>query len=82
MSGKLAGYYSEKQSKMTGTKFYATPDGQEVEITTVASVDMDSGSRFDDLQDCGEVTRFIRHGRDPDPYFQRTRTIEPLGPSS
>ncbi len=46
-------FYSAKQAKLTGTAFYRTLDGKEVEVTEVCSEDRHSN--WDDIISLGKV---------------------------
>ena len=63
-------WYSEKQAERRGTTFYTTPDGGEVEVTTVSKDPDSSGVYWDDLQYVGEVERFSHRGRPRPPERQ------------
>ena len=63
-------WYSEKQAELTGTSFYTTPNGGDVEVSTVSKDPESSGSYWDDLQYLGEVERFSHRGRPRPPERQ------------
>lgn len=55
------GLYSATAAATQGTMVFGTPDGREVEITTVT--DDPDADTWPDAVHRGEVTRFIRFGR-------------------
>lgn len=67
----MRGFYSAKMAKLSGTSFYATPDGGEVEVTLAANRTDCCG--WDDFEDRGPITRYLRKGREGEVKF-----LEPL----
>lgn len=59
------GFYSAKQEAFTGTSIYATPEGKEVEITSVLADPEGKGCSWDDKVSLGPVTHWVRYGKQP-----------------
>lgn len=53
-------YYSDKMAERNGTVIYEREDGSEVECTAVETPPHTLG--WDDVQDLGPVTRYLRQG--------------------
>ena len=57
----MMGWFSFKQSELTGTNFYTRLNGGEVEITCITK-DGDHGCGWDDMVFVGEVLDWVRCG--------------------
>jgi hypothetical protein len=62
MVQKLYGFFSYKQLEYTGTMFYSTPDGREVEVTSVAPDQLNESNAWPDKRLVGEVVAMVRRG--------------------
>lgn len=56
----LHGFYSVKQSKVTGVVVYKTPDGKEVEVTSVHDDRNNHGIMWDDVAYIGVVSSYVK----------------------
>lgn len=62
---KLYAVFSEKQRVAAGSNIYRKPDGSEVHVTCVDTVQGCPECKFADKVDLGEVTQWVRAGHSP-----------------
>jgi hypothetical protein len=55
----MKGWYSHQQIELTGTSFYQTVDGKEVEVSSVTNKE----PNFNDVIYVGVVVKWIRQGQ-------------------
>ncbi len=60
----MYGFYSEKQSKLTGTNWYLSRAGNEVEVTVITKNPHEHGCKWSDIRFVAEVTQYLRSGRE------------------
>ena len=60
---KYFGWYSATAAAVYGTKWWSTPDGGKLEITTVLSNDTGEGYYFPDKVLRGEVVEWVSDGK-------------------
>lgn len=68
---KMYGFFSYQQMAYTGTHIYSTPDGREVEVTSVALDQVNPSNAWPDKRLVGEVVSLVRRGSEPTNYFQK-----------
>jgi hypothetical protein len=72
---KRYGYYSRMAADISGTVWWSTPDGKQIEITAVL-VDADGGGYvFPDRFLRGEVVAFVKDGRSAKPSLHRRQPL-------
>jgi hypothetical protein len=59
----MYGWFSEKSLSVSGTSFYLTEDGTEVEVTCITDDPEGKEYHWDDKQFLGKVVQWSRHGR-------------------
>ena len=64
-SDRIYGWFSLKGSEY-GTSFYETPQGGSVEVTCIYTSKTDPPEGWDDYVFVGEVTKFLKTGRQGD----------------
>jgi hypothetical protein len=60
----MQAYYSAKMAELTGTVIWEGEDGREVECTSVS--EGAHSLAWDDVQELGSVTRWVRQGALPE----------------
>jgi hypothetical protein len=71
------GWYSEKQSELTGVNEYTTPDGRTVQVTEVISGETEV-SHWSDARRVGQVVRWVRQISQPRNQTRQFNTYNPV----